>query len=192
METELAGTVTVEPNERFRTRQEALDWLRSQGATISTGKFYQDGKGGKYRLYPDKSVSRSSVAEYLLKMRGAAPGPALELIDYSQKKQQLETEKLQLEVEKLRIATRASDREWMRTDDHWAHLAASLALAKGNLEHFARAAASEIIAGIGSDYHLAPQLADLVVELVINRAYNELAVQRIEHGRFAEEESDGE
>jgi hypothetical protein len=178
----------AEAAERFKTRKEAWEWLSAQGGTVSRGKFYEDGKKGLYRVHADKTVSRGSVAEYLLRLNGAAPTADFSLVDYTQEKQRLEVRKLDLEVAKLEISTRASDLEWTRTDDHWAHLAASLSLAKGNLEHFARLAASELVAVAGGDYHQAPQLADALMERVVNRAFNELALQRIDSGVFADEE----
>jgi hypothetical protein len=173
--------------ERFSSRKEAWEWVTAQGGTVSRGKFYDDGKKGLYRVHADKTVSRGSVAEYLLRLNGAAPTADFSLIDYTQEKQRLEVRKLDLEVAKLEIATRAADREWTRTDDHWAHLAASLSLAKGNLEHFARLSASELVAVAGGDYHQAPQLADALMERVVNRAFNELALQRIDSGVFDDE-----
>lgn len=186
----------VEPkqSDRFRTREAARKWLADQGFKCSKDKFYNDCKLGQVVVYPDKTVSRSSVMEYLIKQLGKAPVAHLDLIDHNQDLQRLQVKKLDLEVQKLEIATRAADREWMRTEDHWAHLAAVLALCKGNLEHYARMAASEIVLEAGGDYHLAPQVADRIVEAVINRSFNELAVQRIDAGRFEEieEEQQGE
>lgn len=49
--------------ECFRNRFEALQWMQSRGK-ISTGKFYQDCKAGLVTIYPDKSVSKFSVAMY--------------------------------------------------------------------------------------------------------------------------------
>jgi hypothetical protein len=177
-----------EAAERFKSRKEAWEWLTAQGGTVSRGKFYDDGKKGLYRVHADKSVSRGSVAEYLLRLNGQAPVADLALVDYSQEKQRLEVRKLDLEVSKLEIATRASDREWVRTEDHWAHLAASLALVKGNLEHFARLAAVEIVLSAGGDYNQGPQAAESIMELVVNRAFNELTLRPIDHGVFADEE----
>jgi hypothetical protein len=177
----------------FRTREAARRWIVNQGVTCSKDKFYKACERGQIRVAPDKTVSRSSVLEYLITLKDGAPRADLDLVDYSQQRQRLEVEKLQLEVDKLSIATRAADREWMRTEDHWAHLAAVLALCKGNLEHYTRMAASEIVLEAGGDYHAAPQVADRIVEAVINRSFNELAVQRIDAGRFEEiEEEQGE
>lgn len=49
--------------ELFKNRFEALLWLQSRGK-ISMGKFYQDCKAGLVTIYPDKTVSKFSVAMY--------------------------------------------------------------------------------------------------------------------------------
>lgn len=49
--------------EYFKNRFEALQWLQSRGK-ISMGKFYQDCKAGHVTIYPDKTVSKFSVAMY--------------------------------------------------------------------------------------------------------------------------------
>ncbi len=49
--------------EYFKNRSEALQWLQSRGK-ISKGKFYQDCKAGFVTIYPDKTVSKFSIAMY--------------------------------------------------------------------------------------------------------------------------------
>lgn len=49
--------------ELFKNRFEALQWLRQKGQ-ISQGKFYQDCAAGLVTIYPDKTVSKFSVAMY--------------------------------------------------------------------------------------------------------------------------------
>lgn len=182
---------------KFKNRAAAWRWVEEQikgrGVSLSQRKFYDDGPAGKYLTYPDKTVSRSSVAEYLLQLVVEAPVTDLDLVDRSQEKNRLELRKLELEVSRLEIKTRAEDREWMLTDDHWAQLMAGYNVLRGNLEHHARMAASEIVLEVGGDYHQGPLVADKVVELVINRAFNELAGVRVDSGKFEHlEEYDGE
>jgi len=123
---------------------------------------------------------------------GDAPVVDLNLVDRNQEKGRLELRKLELEVDRLAIRARSEDREWMRTDDHWAQLMAGYNLLRGNLEHFARISATEIVLEAGGDYHQGPLVADKVVEMVINKAFNELAVMRIESGEFEAEEESGD
>ena len=181
---------------KFKNRSIAWRWVEEQiigkGVALSQRKFYDDGVAGRYLVYPDKSVSRASVAEYLLKAMGDAPVVDLNLVDRNQEKGRLELRKLELEVDRLAIRARSEDREWMRTDDHWAQLMAGYNLLRGNLEHFARISATEIVLEAGGDYHQGPLVADKVVEMVINRAFNELAVMRIESGEFGAEEESGD
>ncbi len=179
---------------RFKTRASAWNWveeqIRGRGVSLSKRKFYDDGSAGKYLTFPDKTVSRASVAEYLLALMGEAPVIDLDLIDRRQEKDRLELKKLELEVSRLEIKTRAEDREWMLVDDHWAQLMAGYNVLRGNLEHFARMAASEIVIEAGGDYHQGPLVADKVVELIINRAFNELAGARIAAGHFEQVETE--
>lgn len=181
---------------KFKNRSVAWRWaedqLKGKGAALSQRKFYDDGTVGKYLVYPDKSVSRSSVAEYLLQVLGDAPVVDLDLVDRKQEKDRLELRKLELEVDRLAIKARSEDREWMRTDDHWAQLMAGYNLMRGALEHFARVSATEIVLEAGGDYHQGPMIADKVVELVINKAFNELAGMRIDSGEFEAEEESGD
>lgn len=190
------GAVADRPRERFKNRSAAWRWveeqLKGKGAALSQRKFYDDGTAGKYLVYPDKSVSRASVAEYLLQVLGDAPVVDLDLVDRKQEKDRLELRKLELEVDRLAIKSRSEDREWMRTDDHWAQLMAGYNLLRGALEHFARVSATEIVLEAGGDYHQGPLVADKVIEMVINKAFNELAGMRIDSGEFGSEEESGD
>lgn len=177
-------------SERFRNRAEAWRWCLAQGITISERKFRNDAKMGAYIVYPDKTVSRASVAEYMVRTMGAAPTPDLVLIDRKQERERLELRKLQYEVDRLGIKARAEDEQWMLVDDHWAQLLAGYNQLRGNLEHFARLNATEIVLEMGGDYHMGPLVAEKVVELVINSAFNELARMQINSGVFEEIEED--
>nr|WP_321465149.1 hypothetical protein [uncultured Desulfobulbus sp.] len=178
------------PNERFKNRAEAWRWCLAQGITISERKFRNDAKVGAYIVYPDKTVSRASVAEYMVRIMGSVPTPDLALIDHKQERERLELRKLQYEVDRLEIKARAEDAEWMLADDHWAQLLAGYNQLRGNLEHFARLNATEIVLEMGGDYHMGPLVAEKVVELVINKAFNELAKMQINSGVFEEIEED--
>lgn len=185
-----------ETGTKFKNRSVAWRWvedqLKGKGVALSQRKFYDDGAAGKYLVYPDKSVSRASVAEYLLQLMGEAPVVDLDLVDRKQTKNRLELRKLELEVDRLAIRARTEDRAWMRTDDHWAQLLAGYNVLRGNLEHFARVSATEIVLEAGGDYHQGPLVADKVIEMVINKAFNELAVMRIESGEFEPGEESGD
>lgn len=181
---------------KFKNRSVAWRWVEKQlsgkGVALSQRKFYDDGVAGRYLVFPDKSVSRSSVAEYLLQVMGDAPVVDLDLVDRKQEKDRLELKKLELEVDRLAIKARVEDREWMRTDDHWAQLMAGYNMLRGVLEHHARVSATEIVLEAGGDYHQGPLVADKVVEMVINKAFNELAGMRIESGVFETEGESGD
>lgn len=179
-----AEAPTPPPAERFKNRAEAWRWMLANGATISERKFRADAESGAYIVYPDRSVSRASVAEYLVRIKGDAPVVDLDLVDYSQQRQRLELRRLELEVERLEMRNRSEDKQWMLVDDHYAQLLAALNVLRGHLEHCARIEASQIVLEAGGDYHQGPLVADKVVELVINKAFNDLADMRIDAGRF--------
>ncbi|MCL2791452.1 MAG: hypothetical protein FWD79_12595 [Desulfobulbus sp.] len=176
--------------ERFKTRQEAWEWIIAQGGKVSQGKFYQDAKAGLYRVYPDKTVSRVSVAEYLLRLKGASPAPDLELIDYTQEIRREQLRKLRMENERLERAGRFEDREWMRQEDHCAALAAILATLRDNLYHHSQRSSVRLVHAVGGDVNAAAQLEDRIRELVIGPAYNDLTGQKITEAVFAKAEED--
>lgn len=187
VETVLAAPM---PQERFASRKLAMEWIRQKGGKVSQGKFYQDCAEGKVLVYPDKSVSRASTAEYLLRLQRPI-APVLDSMDRTQQKERLELERLQLEVEKLRRIARADDRRWMRMEDHCAQVAVILTMLRDNLQHYGQQSATELAHICRGDVNLAPLLVDGMAELVLGRAYNELAGQLIEHGMFTEEEDHG-
>jgi hypothetical protein len=62
-DTPSGAVLDAREGEWFKNRFEALQWLKSRGK-ISMGKFYQDCKAGFVTIYPDKTVSKFSVAMY--------------------------------------------------------------------------------------------------------------------------------
>lgn len=174
-----------QPSERFDSRAEALRWIHAQGGKCSVGKFSKDCRSGKVIVYPDKSVSRASVAEYLLRLQ--RPVAELDLVDHSRTKQALECRRLELEVAKLERAARHDDKRWMRYEDHCAQVAALLVMLRENLQHHGQQAAVELALLCGGAPERAPLLVDRLKELIVNPAYNDLAGQKIEQAVFAEQ-----
>ena len=190
-------TPAVDQGEKkFKNRAAAWRWVEEKiagrGVSLSKRKFYDDGDAGQFLVFPDKTVSRSSVAEYLFELMAAAPVMDLNLVDRRQRKDDLELKKMELEVASLERKTRKEDSQWMLADDHWAQLMAGFNILRGNLEHYARMAASEIVLEAGGDYHQGPLVADKVIELVVNRAFNELAKTKTQAGAFEEFEEQEE
>lgn len=170
--------------ERFRSRREALDWLREQGAQVSQGKFYQDCKAGKVLVFPDKTVSRASTAQYLLAMRRQNPVFDPEACDLSIKEQELKIRKLELEVARLEKANRADDKDWMRREDAWAQLVGVLHLLRQNLDYYCNQRAASILLACDGRSALAPQMIDQLLGEIVAPAYNDLEGQTLENACF--------
>lgn len=168
----------------FKNRTEARAWLLAQGCKVSVGSFYQDGKAGKYAVREDGTVSRAAMAEYLLRRQRKARVPDLDLVDYSQERQQLEVKKLRLEVGKRELDNRREDNRWLRKEDAWAAVAGVLVHLKDSLHHQFHEGATLLIHLAGGDPVRAPEVLDACLDLC-GQAFNELAGARIE-GVFAE------
>lgn len=171
-------------SERFKSRKEALLWLAEQGAQVSQGKFYQDCKAGKVLVFPDKTVSRASVAQYLLAMRRSNPVFDPAAADLSIREQELKVRKLELEVARLEKAGREEDTRWMLREDCWALLVGVLHTLRQNLDYYCNQAAAPMLLACEGRTSLAPQMSDLIMTQVVNPAYNDLAGQTLEHACF--------
>lgn len=173
--------------ERFKSRKEALIWLREQGAQVSQGKFYQDCKAGKVLVFPDKTVSRASTAQYLLAMRRQNPVFDPAACDLTVKEQELKIRKLELEVARLEKADRAEDADWMRREDSWAALVGVLHLLRQNLDYYCNQQAAPILLFCEGKSAMAPQMIDKILAEIVAPAFNDLAGQTLENACFAGE-----
>lgn len=175
----------LELGERFKSRKVALEWLRNQGAAVSQGKFYQDCNAGKIIVFPDKTVSRASVLQYLINIMRDNPvfdhGGAELLL----KEQQLKVKKLELEVERLERNSRADDRRWMLREDAWAMLAGVLGMLRQNFDYHVNQRAGELALAVEGREEHAPQLVDMLLLHVVNPAFNDLSGQTLQDACFA-------
>ena len=167
--------------ERFKNRKAALAWMRSNGVSISQGKFYTDCADGMITVHPDKSISKYQVSQYMLALQ-RTPGNDAASLDRAEEKERLEIRKLQLDVAKRERDERAGDARWMLAEDAWAAVAALLATINDNLKHQLYEAQGMLVHLAGGDPSRAPELYEECLAIVA-RAYNELAGARI-NGMF--------
>ena len=165
------------PPERFRNRKCAWNWLVAEGVPVSRGKFYNDCAAGDILLHRDKSVSKASVEAYGRRIESSLPIPSPATASLAGVKAELEVEKLRLEVARLERAGRAGDREWLRTEDGWVAIAGCLGTLLDNLRHQSDQAAPaliELITTCADDANLPARVAEMVEQLVIAPAMNDL------------------
>lgn len=172
--------------EVFRTRKQALDWLREQGVRVSQGKFYQDCDAGLVAVYPDKTVSKFAVSQYLLGLQRQV-APDVQAMDRQGRKEQLDIELKEMELAKRRLEYRAADAEWLRTEDAWAAVAALLGSVLDGLRYHFHKAAPELVHLAGGDPARAAEVYEQC-EQVMGLAMAEIG-PRID-GVFAEEGTD--
>lgn len=177
-------TDSPDQKERFQNRKEALEWMRNQGVAISQGKFYQDCQTGMIVVYPDKTVGRASVLQYMMGLqRNAVIDPGI--AELTIREQQLKVQKLELEVERLERGGRADDRRWMLREDSWALLAGVLGMLRHTLDYHVTKRAAALVEAIEGKPELAPQLVEQFTATVVNPAFNDLGGQTLQDACFA-------
>ena len=119
--------------ERFKSRKKALDWLRSHGHKVSTGKFYQDCKAGFPAVAEDGSVSKYQVLTYGLALNKQIQ-PDMDAMD--SREYNLRKAKADAKIAEMKAARmeREADRLWLHADDAWSLLAGLM----GNLRDCVR------------------------------------------------------
>lgn len=172
----------------FKNRKDAYEWLVAQGAgtKVSRGKFYEDCAAGKVIVFRNKTVSRASVALYLIKLQQDAPVFDPEAGDLSAIKQRLEIKWLEQKIAKGERDGRADDRRWMLREDSWALLAGVLGMLRQTFDYHINQRAGELALAVEGRAELAPQLVDMLLLNVVNPAFNDLAGKTLEHACFAE------
>jgi len=171
--------------ERFKSRKQALDWLRTQGYKVCQGKFYQDIRKNNFpALHRDGSVSRFQVMQYGQRLDPAQQAPVADP-DQGARKEWLEIRKLELEIEKRETENRREDERWLLKDDAWAAIAALIGTLLDSLRHHFYSSQGRLIHLAAGDVARSAELYE-GCEGVIHKAFNEVAVQRIE-GIFAQE-----
>ena len=167
------------PGEWFKNETEAYNYLMSLGYDVSRGKFNQDKNSGQ--LTSDgKKISKFSVLQYGLRLkRDVQSTNNYASADNMARKEKAETEKAETDARISRVkaedAEREHDRRWLYRDEAVADLAAIISSVQQALDHAVLSAAEAIIRCAGGDINRTFDVTEAVNELVIARAFNEVA-----------------
>jgi hypothetical protein len=128
--------------ETFRNKKAAFDWIvGNHGNIVSVGKFYQDCGNGNPTVYENKTVSKFSVLEYVLKQKAKNGGSGTGVInpDYAAMREKADAEKSVDDARIARVkadeAERERDAKWMLREDHGDEMAAFAGLAEDIFRH---------------------------------------------------------
>lgn len=174
-----AGTPESAPGEWFKNETEAYNYLLSLGYDISRGKFNQDKNSGQLTV-DGKKVSKFSVLQYGLRLKQAQKATAsIYSGDLQARRELADTEKAEHDARIARMkadeAERELQRRWLYRDEAVADLAAIIASLQQALDHAVIAGAEAIIRCAGGDVTRTFDVSEAVNELVIGRAFNEVA-----------------
>lgn len=174
-----AGTPESSPGEWFKNETEAYQYLLSLGYDISRGKFNQDKNGGQLTV-DGKKISKFSVLQYGLRLKQSQKATASVYSGDLQARRELaDTEKAEHDARIARMkadeAERELQRRWLYRDEAVADLAAIIASLQQAFDHAVIAGAEAIIRCAGGDTSRTFDVSEAVDELVIARAFNEVA-----------------
>ncbi len=156
----------------FRTRKEALLWLRSKGYQISQGKFYQDCAAGFPPVNADKTVSKWQVAEYAASLNAATtPSKPQSTIEDEQRKARADADIAEIKAERMR---REHDAAWLHAADAWGIMAGLVGTLRDSIRHHVYTAQSELVQIVGGD-QVRSQEGFEYIDAVIDKAFNEVA-----------------
>jgi len=159
--------------ERFKSRKQALDWLKQNGHKVSTGKFYQDCAAGYPMVAADGSVSKYQVLSYANDL-GTQARPDLSVIEsreFDQRKARADAEMAEMKAEKMR---RESDKLWLHADDAWSVIAGLVGGLRDGIRHQLYTSRRELVHTAGGDQDLSMEFFE-AVDAVIDSAFNETA-----------------
>ena len=167
------------PGEWFKNETEAYQYLLSLGYDISRGKFNQDKNNGQLTV-DGKKISKFSVLQYGLRLKQSQKATASVYSGDLQARRELaDTEKAEHDARIARMKADEAERElhrhWLYRDEAVADLAAIIASLQQALDHAVIAGAEAIIRCAGGDVSRTFDVSEAVNELVIGRAFNEVA-----------------
>jgi hypothetical protein len=166
--------------ETFRNKKAAFDWIiANHGNLVSVGKFYQDCGNGNPLTFPDKTVSKFSVLEYVLKQKAkngsSTPSPSTDL---DARKQKADTEKAEDDARIARVkadeAERERDARWMLQEDHEDAMAAFAGLCEDIFRHRVYLDHQLLLTAGGGDSGRSAEFA-LALQSFADRAFNDVA-----------------
>lgn len=165
----------------FRNKKEALNWINNtHGDIVSQGKFYQDCGNGFPRVFDDKSVSKFSVLEYVLKLKAKNGGSAQNSVDaeLSFRKEKADTEKAEADARTARVKADESERErdarWMLKEDHEDAMAAFAGLSQDIFRHRVYLDHQQLLTAAGGNPAKAAEFAH-ALQAFADRGFNDIA-----------------
>ncbi|OHD24186.1 MAG: hypothetical protein A2Y38_24855 [Spirochaetes bacterium GWB1_59_5] len=187
--------VQAPEGERFKNKKAAFVWIMAtHGNIVSVGKFYQDCGNGNPTTYPDKTVSRFSVLEYVLKLKSKNGPSAVPLGgDYTARREKADTEKAEADVRTATVkadeAERERDAKWMLREDHNDDMAAFAGLAEDIFRHRVYLDHQILLTAAGGNPARAAEFA-LALQSFVDRGFNDIANYKEIDIEFEMEEAD--
>lgn len=170
---------TEAPGEWFKNETEAYNYLISLGHDVSRGKFNQDKNSGLVTV-EGKKVSKFSVLQYGMRLkqnRQAQTGATS--IDLQERREKADTEKAEHDARISKVkaddAERELDKKWLYRDEAVADLAAIIASLQQSLDHAVIAGSEAAILASGGDITRTFDVTETINEIIIGRAFNEVA-----------------
>lgn len=167
------------PGEWFKNETEAYNYLCSLGYDISRGKFNQDKNSGQLTI-DGKRISKFSVLQYGLRLKqGQKAQSSAYSGDLQARRELADTNKSEDDARIARVkadeAERELNRRWLYRDEAVADLAAIIASLQQALDHAVSAGAEAIIRCAGGDPARTFDVSEAINDLIIARAFNEVA-----------------
>jgi len=186
-----AGTPESSPGEWFKTQKDALQYLQSLGYQISAGKFSADMQAGQL-ITDGRKVSKFSTLQYGLRLKQQhATGTAAITADLQARRELADTEKAEHDARiagmKADHAEREHDRYWLYRGDAVADLAAIIVTLQQALDHAVITGAEAVIRCAGGDISRTFDVSEAINELIIARAFNEVAAAGTLRVKFKDE-----
>jgi hypothetical protein len=171
----------------FKNRKAAHDYLVAEGVPVSRGKFYEDADRLRV-VQPDKTVQLSDLMAYVkneLKLNSVT-GQSIGEIDRGREREEWELRKLKADVKAREDANRKDDDSWIPREESEIQRAALLGLAYDTVKHHLGMEDRRILHAVGADPARAVELT-IVLEEIIDAAFNEIASRRNVEAEFLEE-----
>lgn len=167
------------PGEWFKNETEAYNYIISLGHDVSRGKFNQDKNSGQLTV-DGKKVSKFSVLQYGMRLKQSRQTQtSVFSSDLQGRREKADTEKAEHDARISRVkaedAERELDRRWLYRDEAVADLAAIIASLQQSLDHAVIAGAEAVIHSAGGDLSRTFDVSEIVNEIIIGRAFNEVA-----------------
>lgn len=173
------ASTTETPGEWFKTEREAHNFLVSLGHDISTGKFNTDKNAGLLTT-DGKKISKFSVLQYGLRLkkdRQFISGTTSD--EFSARREKAETEKAEHDARiarnKADDADRELDKKWKYRDEANDELAVIISSLQQAIDHAVIAGAEAVIRAAGGDINRTFDVTETINEMIIARAFNEVA-----------------